>query len=888
LNKLNKKEEKKVKKILPEIMMGILLSLLLISDVQSIGLTIPEPSKIPKITKQIQSISSESDSKCGTMMILESWKSLTLETQSEIKAISRRPTDPGGGIDGNQHLLPRLYNTTRFILHWTNGSDGGSTEDAVPSQDLDGNGMPDIVEGFAEAFEYVWDFLVNIRGFPAPPGDEAEPNDARNRNPDGRYDVFIYCFGYLGYAYPEKYPNSPSYSYIGVRNTLGSPELRQTVAAHEFFHTIQFVYDCTEESWWLETTATYMEDEVYPDANRNYQYLPFWFEWSDTYGLESTEGLHEYGNFIFAKRLSEDFGDEIIKEIWEEMISTNGLVAIENVLVSKNSSLVDEFSKFVTANFFLEEMYVDGTDYRDFLTGRTTFNGVWIEYQYDASTAPNYFGINSSNVNRDAWVDKWATDYITLKLDPTKPNYRITFDGLDLTTNYLVKLATKKEGLITETIFQLNAQKDGYLDLTYDAFENVTLVIANAGNTATTNPSWRVIITYEVEVTPIYDVAVIDVRPSTYSAVTEQTINIAVTVKNKGNTRDESFNVSTWWSQFLIETKPVINLSPGAERILNIVWTIPTELNDSEIIWANATTVEGESNIENNRFDDGILTITIGIHDLAVINVTPSKTIIGQGQNLNINVTVANQGNYTETFDLTTYANTTVIQTKTVTLENNTSAIIVFTWNITGFAIGNYIISAYAEPVPGETDVDDNLYIGGIIQVIPPVHDIAITDVKSSKTIVGQGFNISINVTVKNQGDYAENFNVTAYANTTIIGTLENFTLTGGSSTTITFLWNTTVFAYGNYTVWAYAHPVPEETDLDDNTFVDGWVIVSILGDVDGDFDVDIYDVVKITGIYGSKVGDPGFNSNSDLDDDGVITIYDVVRCTSHYGQHYP
>jgi hypothetical protein len=92
----------------------------------------------------------------------------------------------------------------------------------------------------------------------------------------------------------------------------------------------------------------------------------------------------------------------------------------------------------------------------------------------------------------------------------------------------------------------------------------------------------------------------------------------------------------------------------------------------------------------------------------------------------------------------------------------------------------------------------------------------------------------------------------------------------------------------GNYTISVYATPVLGETEVSDNTFVDGWVVVTIKGDVDGDFDVDIYDVVRITGIYQSKRGDPEFNPNSDLDDDDEITIYDVVRCTSHYGQKDP
>jgi len=166
-------------------------------------------------------------------------------------------------------------------------------------------------------------------------------------------------------------------------------------------------------------------------------------------------------------------------------------------------------------------------------------------------------------------------------------------------------------------------------------------------------------------------------------------------------------------------------------------------------------------------------------------------------------------------------------------------------------------------------------------------HDIGITNITTSKTVVGQGYSLHINITMFNYGNNTENFNVTVYANTTIIYVFENVTLTSRNSTTITFTWNTTDWIKGNYTISANATAVPGETDFSDNNFTGGWVFVTIQGDVDGDRDVDIYDVVKITGIYGSKRGDPQFNPNSDLDDDGEIKIYDVVRCTSHYGQSW-
>lgn len=68
---------------------------------------------------------------------------------------------------------------------------------------------------------------------------------------------------------------------------------------------------------------------------------------------------------------------------------------------------------------------------------------------------------------------------------------------------------------------------------------------------------------------------------------------------------------------------------------------------------------------------------------------------------------------------------------------------------------------------------------------------------------------------------------------------------------------------------------------MEDNTYTDGLVAVTIPGDVDGDFDVDIYDVVKICAIYGKKHGDPNYNPSCDIDND-------VVICTNHYGHKDP
>jgi parallel beta-helix repeat protein len=171
---------------------------------------------------------------------------------------------------------------------------------------------------------------------------------------------------------------------------------------------------------------------------------------------------------------------------------------------------------------------------------------------------------------------------------------------------------------------------------------------------------------------------------------------------------------------------------------------------------------------------------------------------------------------------------------------------------------------------------------------IPPYgHNIAVISVVPSKTVVGQGYSCNITVYGVNRGEYSETFNVTAYANTTSVAS-QNVTLSSGNSTTINFTWNTTGFAKGNYTISAYALPVQGETDTADNNLADGVVIVTILGDVDGNFKVDMGDVVLVLNAFGSKSGQPRYSANCDFDDNLKIDMGDVVTALDHFGQHYP
>jgi outer membrane protein assembly factor BamB len=168
-----------------------------------------------------------------------------------------------------------------------------------------------------------------------------------------------------------------------------------------------------------------------------------------------------------------------------------------------------------------------------------------------------------------------------------------------------------------------------------------------------------------------------------------------------------------------------------------------------------------------------------------------------------------------------------------------------------------------------------------------PVHDVTVTDVTSSKTVVGQSYSLSVNVTVGNPGDYPETFNVTLYANTSAIGyTVAN--LPNGAFTLIFFAWDTTGYPISNYAISAYAWPVSNETDMTDNTFFVNQTCVTIPGDLNGDFKVGLEDLVILAQAYGSKPSDAKWNPNADIDDTSVIGLTDLVILATHYGQHYP
>lgn len=166
------------------------------------------------------------------------------------------------------------------------------------------------------------------------------------------------------------------------------------------------------------------------------------------------------------------------------------------------------------------------------------------------------------------------------------------------------------------------------------------------------------------------------------------------------------------------------------------------------------------------------------------------------------------------------------------------------------------------------------------------IRDLAVTNVVPSTNIVYEGWIIHINVTVKNEGNMTETFDVKAYYGVdNLIGTLTVENLDPDNESTLNFTWNTEgVTPCHNYTIWAEAVAVPYEIDTTDNTCEDGGVKVRLMGDVNGDGMVEMLDFNVLSQAYGSYPGHPRWNPLCDLNQDEWIEMLDFLWVSRNFG----
>lgn len=217
----------------------------------------------------------------------------------------------------------------------------------------------------ADTLEHVWSVEVDGMGYRHPLYDG-----------DGLFDVYLQEIGgrgYYGACAPAQNARHSVASCVldddfDPAEFGGAPAINslEVTAAHEFFHAIQFGYDTDEDTWFMEGTAVWAEEQVYPDINDYLQYLPYSAVTHpetpvDYAGSSSGDLFYRYGAVLFWKFLSGQFGDQsIVRRVWELADGdAYSLQAITGALAERGWSFGRAFGRFGAWNTLPPGSYDD-------------------------------------------------------------------------------------------------------------------------------------------------------------------------------------------------------------------------------------------------------------------------------------------------------------------------------------------------------------------------------------------------------------------------------------------------------------------------------------------------------------------------------------------------
>jgi hypothetical protein len=227
------------------------------------------------------------------------------------------------------------------------------------------------ISDYAASLEASWTTEVDGFGWAAPPLRSTTPTP-------NRYHVVIANLGpgLYGFVSPSGthagfVGNNPNTAWNDVdayascmalnRNYNGFPSPPQAsldaTTAHEFNHSIQFGLGAitgtnSPDDVFVEGGATWMEDEVFDDADDNYNYL--WPDFTRSMGEYPTSPLpHPYSYWVVFRALTERYGagisgggEEVMQTFWEavsQSATSIDLNALNAALLAKGTTLADAY-----------------------------------------------------------------------------------------------------------------------------------------------------------------------------------------------------------------------------------------------------------------------------------------------------------------------------------------------------------------------------------------------------------------------------------------------------------------------------------------------------------------------------------------------------------------
>jgi len=242
------------------------------------------------------------------------------------------------------------------------------------------------------------------------------------------------------------------------------------------------------------------------------------------------------------------------------------------------------------------------------------------------------------------------------------------------------------------------------------------------------------------------------------------------------------------------------------------------------IIIDNSIKIEEKNDFTEENLKQIIDAYLTSIHDVSVLGVIVDPRCACIGDVIEVCIIVKNKGKQPEFFNVTVLYDDFIIETLFVeVLEPNSEKVLTLHWRTEEVGAGNYSLIVYAHPVPGEKNIDDNLYQAGTVEIrypdapMPVRRDVVIETVVPSKWRISNQEELNITVAVRNAGTITENFNVKISLNSTIIKEWPIANLNPNDSLWKVFNLETKDLPPGDYIIKVQAEPVEDEVNLVDN-----------------------------------------------------------------------
>ncbi|MDX6582136.1 MAG: hypothetical protein QOI10_1320 [Solirubrobacterales bacterium] len=251
-----------------------------------------------------------------------------------------RPTDGGSDPQGDGYPLAAPIasaESPHFCVFWVNAP---GFQDAPDLTDLngvaDGDGTPDYVESLLQIAEYSYSVEVapGKMGWKPPKPDKT----GCGTDPSARTDIYLKQLGNRGlFGYETVDPGQgrtrSEYAYLVLDNDYSQAEYgyddpaipASVTLAHEFNHVLQMNYDTFQDVWFLEATATWSEEQVYPGVNDYLGYVNSFAKFpgepiTSTYNPSDDRSLRIYGDAVWNHWLDTGgggYGSDVIRQAWE-------------------------------------------------------------------------------------------------------------------------------------------------------------------------------------------------------------------------------------------------------------------------------------------------------------------------------------------------------------------------------------------------------------------------------------------------------------------------------------------------------------------------------------------------------------------------------------------